>query len=433
MSSNREKVKKMFDYSMRLVVIYAFERARIKANHADDLAYFQQVDQIITERLKRFYLIATEGVIQDMAKAGDIQESDINKIIQECMDKFKQYYWNFYQFGLLPGENSFFKKFDLNSEMIRHHFKDINRYLKHEVKGGDIELSKRMRFIKSYNIFTLIFKNNFDQIFFKYHEIDQAFQNQTEDFFFLNEFVGLINLLPYYSPYYVPSITDLESYQTLTKNKKHFSARYTPSIKEQSYDTSYLDLNHKPIALIDSILQFIFQHTQHLVNWHYFRDNRNEELSDEQRLKLMRDREDKECKQLDQVAKILEAMFSALPNDQKILYSFAKKKNSTKSVMTSLMFHNFKSNYLESKQENIVDNVSSNAKSDDELAHELYVEFFKYLRSGFSQIGIQTTAFTDGKIDKFMLTRDHGKVVIVKGSSFRINYINHMKKFINSP
>lgn len=230
----------------------------------------------------------------------------------------------------------------------------------------------------------------------------------------------------------MPSITDLESYQTLTKNKKHFSARYTPSIKEQSYDTSYLDLNHKPIALIDSILQFIFQHTQHLVNWHYFRDNRNEELSDEQRLKLMRDREDKECKQLDQVAKILEAMFSALPNDQKILYSFAKKKNSTKSVMTSLMFHNFKSNYLKSKQENIVDNVSSNAKSDDELAHELYVEFFKYLRSGFSQIGIQTTALTDGKIDKFMLTRDHGKVVIVKGSSFRINYINHMKKFINS-
>lgn len=176
MSSNREKVKKMFDYSMRLVVIYAFERARIKANHADDLAYFQQVDQIITERLKRFYLIATEGVIQDMAKAGDIQESDINKIIQECMDKFKQYYWNFYQFGLLPGENSFFKKFGLDSVMIRHHFKDINRYLKHEVKGGDIELSKRMRFIKSYNIFTLIFKNNFDQIFLNIMRLIKLFR-----------------------------------------------------------------------------------------------------------------------------------------------------------------------------------------------------------------------------------------------------------------
>lgn len=429
MNSNREKIEKLFDYVMRLVVVYSFERAKIKHEYSEDCMFFEEVDRIIVERTNKFYLGGIEERANDWVKSGFINEYEKEQKIQECINKFRQYYWNYYQFGFLPNDGLFFKEFKIKPEIINYQFQDIHELLVNQF--GNIELGRRTAFRRSYNIYTLIFENNFDEIFFKYHQLDQALKNPPKEFNFLNEFMRLVELLPYYSPYFIPSITELESYKNLIQDKRHFSARYSPVVKDQTYATAYLDLNHKPIALIDSILQFIFQHTQHLIRWHHFGENMNEEMSDEERQQKIRLSENEDCEQLEQIAKILEAMFSTLPRDQKLVYSFAKKKNSTKSAMTSLMFYNFNLNFF--KHSNPAEDVKSKKiRSADEDAHELYVEFFEHLEDEFCRRGLPVEVNKKGKIDTFKLAFKHSNEALIKGASFRVNYLNHMKKFIVS-
>ncbi|MCH7310567.1 hypothetical protein [Acinetobacter sp. ANC 4805] len=429
MSSNREKIKKLFDYVMRLVVMYSFVREKIKHECSDDCEFFQEVDRIIVERTNKYYLSNIEEKANDWVKSGYINEYEKEQKIQECINKFRQYYWNYYQFNFLPNDGLFFEELKIKPELIGHQFKDIHRILVNQF--GEIELGRRSAFRRSYNIYSLIFENNFDEIFFKYHQLDQALKNPPKEFNFLNEFIGLIELLPYYSPYFIPSITELESYKNSVQEKRHFSARYSPVVKGQTYETAYLDLNHKPIALIDSILQFIFQHTQHLIKWHYFGENIDHEMNDEERQQRIRLRENEDCEQLEQIAKILEAMFSALPRNQKLVYSFAKKKNSTKSAMTSLMFHNFKLNF-DNHSMTAEDETSKKIKSSDASAHDLYVDFFKYLEREFCRRGLPVGTNKEGKIDTFKMVFKRSDEVLINGASFRVNYINHMKKFIVS-
>ncbi|NUF83081.1 hypothetical protein [Acinetobacter seifertii] len=429
MNSNREKIKKLLDYVMRLVVVYSFERAKIKHEYSEDCAFFEEVDRIIVERTNAYYLGGIEERANDWVKLGFINEYEKEQKIQECINKFRQYYWNYYQFGFLPTDGLFFKEFKIKPEVIHYQFQDIHRVLVEQF--GEIELGWRTAFRRSYNIYTLIFENNFDEVFFKYHQLDQALKNPPEEFNFLNEFLGLIKLLPYYSPYFIPSITELESYKNSIQDKRHFSARYSPVVKDQTYSTDYLDLNHKPIALIDSILQFIFQHTQHLIHWHHFGEDMNEEMSEEECQQKIRLSENEDCEQLEQIAKILEAMFSALPRDQQLVYSFAKKKNSTKSAMTSLMFHNFKLKSAK-KQSTVIDEKAKKIRSADDEAHELYVEFFEYLADEFCKRGLPVDVSKKGKIDTFKLAFKRSNEALIKGASFRVNYLNHMKKFIVS-
>lgn len=419
---------------MRLVIVYAFERIKIQQGHPADCAFFEEVDQIVVERMKQFYLKVAEGRIHDWVALGYIKEHEQEQRLQECMDQFRRYFWNFYQFGFLPNHAGFFEEFSYSTGNILHNFNDIYEELKR--RFSQAELNQHAEFGKRYNIYTLIFENTFSEIFFKYHEIDQALKNKPESLNFLNEFSCLIQLLPYYSPYFVQTITELESYNNSTQEKKHFSARYSPLIvkgqtyaitENKIYATTFLDLNHRPIALVDSILQFIFQHTQHLIRWHQFQDELHQEMTEAERSQKIQLSEQEECEQLDQIAKILEAMFFTLPKEQKKIFDSAKNFEKTQSKMLSLMFFNFKSNYLKKLNEVKSDESPKKGLSSRE-ANKLYRAFFEYLESEFTQRSIQTESSLKGRIDTWWLALGKDNKTIFKGSCFRANFNNHKEK-----
>jgi len=437
MKQNRDNVKKMFDLMMRVVVVYSFERLRIRQIYNDDCLWYEEKNLEIESAADRFLSsfppnINTEKVYVDTENFG-------KKFRQELV----RYFWNFHQYGIKPHNPEIFESLGYQQEQIHHWISNTHAGFFPEIRW---RTANPRCFEDDYNIYSFLVPDQFEQIFFKYYKILKLLEASSDanapakaEEGFLAALNNLIHLIPYYSPYSMQAFTDLESYRGESFGKKIFTVcrlRRLVNVEMTQLDpvtqsVTYLSLEHQPIALIDTILQFLLKHLHHLVHWHFFSYEMIESDSQERIQQKILKGEDEDFKQLEQVASLLEAMFTALPKKQKTIYDFVEKKESTKTVMHSLMLFYFEDQFIKREQIKPIEVSDSENVAEPKLSRKdkgrLNKEFFEFLEAGFENSGIKTKSKMDGRFDTWTLKLAFSEEVEISGASIRSNAINHRK------
>jgi hypothetical protein len=88
--------------------------------------------------------------------------------------------------------------------------------------------------------------------------------------------------------------------------------------------------------LTDTLLQFLFQYLNELYFYNFFKPQQY--LDIEPNTDSMKEYE---LQQLDELYKVMQALFSALPQEQAYVYRYVKKQKSIQAVLNSLLFYNF--------------------------------------------------------------------------------------------
>lgn len=429
MNKNRNGVQKMFDLMMRVVVVYSFERERIRQIYADDCAWYEEKNREIE--------VAADSFLSSNPPKIDPEKVyiDTENFMKEFKQELVRYFWNFHQYGIKPHNPEIFASLGYQQQQIHHWIATTHTGFFSEIRYGVIN---PRCFEDHYNIYSFLVPDQFEQIFFKYYEILKLLRAPSKaEEGFLTKLKDLIHLIPYYSPYSMQAFTELESYRGESFGKKLFTVcklRRLYNVEMTQLDpvtdtVTYLSLDHQPITLIDTILQFLLKHLHHLIRWHFFGYEMTELHSQGRSQRNIERGEQEDFEQLDQVTSLLEAMFTALPKNQKTIYDFVEKKKSTETIMHSLIFFYFEAKYIKEHKIQLVEVSKSGNLAGPKFSRadkkRFNKAFFKFLEKGFEKVEINVKSKTEGKFDTWCLTLDLFTEVVITGTSIRSNAINH--------
>lgn len=414
MTAKIEHLQPMLDHLIHLVAIYSFERIKIVNKYPKLMESYRKVNQdIVDVQIKKFFDLC------HAEKAGCYENDFFNKFNKTL----ERYFWNYYQYGFVPTNPAMFKALGFSQERLKEWLSDFTLAQEEQLNGESF--TERRSFEWQYNIYALLSDDQFYDIFFTYHSVTYSLNKKESEQVFLEKFHALLRKIPYYSPYLIKAITDLDSFMAGNQEKISHSTTHTLnySLLSHEIDIVYTPLNHVPIHLLDTLLQFIFQHIQHIGGWNA--EGRNQPTQTYLQ---------NELEQLEQAGKILVSLFSTLPKQQQQIYKLIKnqKGESKKTVLLSLVFYNFKADFIRSIQSSLIAGEahleSEKKELSDAQARKLYESFFDFLESGFNEHKIDAKSKRIGKSDKWELKIKLPHDAIIKGASLRINFRNHMKK-----
>ncbi|MDM1020416.1 hypothetical protein QSV37_08890 [Acinetobacter sp. VNK23] len=375
---------------------------------------YRKVNQdIVDVQIKKFFDLC------HVEKAGCYENDFFNKFSKTL----ERYFWNYYQYGFVPTNPAMFKALGFSQERLKEWLSDFTLAQKEQLNGESF--TEKRSFEWQYNIYALLSDDQFYDIFFTYHSVTYSLNKKESEQVFLEKFHALLRKIPYYSPYLIKAVTDLDSFMAGNQGKISHSTTYTLnySLLSHEIDIVYTPLNHVPIHLLDTLLQFIFQHIQHIGGWNA--EGRNQPTQTYLQ---------NELEQLEQAGKILVSLFSTLPKQQQQIYKLVtnKKGESKKTVLWSLVFYNFKTDFIRSIQSSLiggeVNSDSEKKELSDAQARKLYESFFDFLESGFKEHNVKIKSKRIGKTDNWELINSQNNEVIISGGPLRSNYRNHMEK-----
>lgn len=414
MTTKIESLRSMLDHLIHLVAIYSFERIRIVNKHSKLMESYRRVNQnIVEEQIKRFF---------DSCHANEAgcYENEIfnkfNKTLERC-------FWNYYQYGFIPKNPAMFRELGFSQEILTEWLSDFILNQEEQLNGEPFD--ERRAFEWQYNIYALLSDDQFYDIFFTYHAVNLSLHTEKSEKIFLEKFHDLLRKIPYHSPYLIKTITELDSFMAGNQGKISHSTTHTLnySLLSNEIDSMYTPLNHVPIHLLDTSIQFIFQHIQHIGAW-------NAEGRNEPTLAYVQN----ELAQLEQAGKILVSLFSTLPKPQQQIYKLIKnqKGESKKTVLWSLIFYNFKTDFIRRMQSSLVPDETLSGSKKRELSdlqsQKLYKSFFDFLEAGFKEHNVKVKSNRKGKSSNWELINSQNGEVIINGDQLRSNYRNHMNK-----
>lgn len=438
-SEGPEVTKKIFEILMRIVVVYSFERVRIRQTYIEDCLWYEAKNFEIESAADSFLSSCPPKIDTDKLHV------DTENFLMEFKQELVRYFWNFHQYGIKPHNPEIFESLGYQQQQIHQWITKIHIDFVPEIRPR-VQNSKC--FEDHYNIYSFLVPDQFEQIFFKYYEILKLFEDPsiTEDKCLI-ALKCLIRLIPYFSPFSMQSFTELESYSGEQFGKKLFTVcklRRLFNVEMTQFDpvtqsVTYLSLEHQPITLIDTILQFLFKHLHHLVHWHFLKYQMTGLHSAERIHQIIQNGGGEKLEQFEQVASLLEAMFTALPKNQKTIYDVVKNGKSTASIMNSLMLFDFEVRFIKQQKiklkQGLQDNVVVAPKFLRKDKIKFNDEFFTYLIAGFGNIGLLKSYKKSGKFDTWRLELHlkeqlsiNGELILINsinGGKIRVNAINH--------
>ncbi|OTG92182.1 hypothetical protein B9T34_02285 [Acinetobacter sp. ANC 3813] len=428
MNPNSKKIEKMFDLMMKIVVVYSFERVKIRQIYAEECAWYEEKNLDIE--------VAADRFLSSHPPRINIEKISIDTMNfeKEFKQQLVQYFWNYHQYGSKPNNIDVFESLGYKQDQI--HDWIVNTHIGF-YPDARLRALNPAGFVERYNIYSFLVPDQFEQIFFKYYKILKLLEDSKEPL--LTNLMSLLSLIPYYSPYSMQAFTELENYRSQHLNKKHFSVFHNwflygvqaPQCNPIADTVSYLSLEHEPIALIDTILQFLLKHLHHLIRWHFFNYEMTELHSEKRIQENVQKGELRDLEQLDQVTRLAEAMFTALPKNQKTIYDFVEKKKSIETIMHSLMLFYFEAKYIKEHKIQLVEVSNSENLAEPKFSRsdkkKFNKAFFKFLEKGFEKVEINVKSKTEGKFDTWHLTSDLFTEGKISGGSIRSNAINHRK------
>mgnify|MGYP001598057045 FL=1 len=394
----------------RIVVIYSVEKIKIINKNIELYEWFACVNEYDV-------LPIIQGFCKERIKGERLTCDDhIEKI--QCEDALHleliQGFWYYFQHGLHLANPVLLQENGLSLIDMDELFKEL--YLQVKLAWAD-KPDMYWDFERKYNIGALLSENHINSFFFTYYELSYELRNADSlSRRTLEKILKFINQIPYYSPHFTATHTSFEAFEDRNKQKSYFSTLRIATDFQQGH-------------LTDTLLQFLFQYLNELYFYNFFKPQQY--LDIEPNTDSMKEYE---LQQLDELYKVMQALFSALPQEQAYVYRYVKKQKSIQAVLNSLLFYNFLENNKRVK-DGIVELKDDVLSSKGGNSQELYRHFFQFLKDEFELKGFKVDSDTTGKtIDKWKIILNSGAVdcIEITGAKVRANFFTHSKNLFGT-
>ena len=403
-------VMSLLELMGRIVVIYSVEKIKIINKNNELYEWFACVNKYdVLPRIRSFCKERIKG-------EGLTCDDEIEKI--QCEEvlylELIQGFWYYFQHGLHLANPVSLQEKGLSLIDMDELFKEL--YLQVKLAWAD-KPDIYWDFERKYNIGALLSTNQINSFFFTYYELSYELRNADSlSISTLEKILKFVNQIPYYSPHFTATHTSFECLEDRNKQKKYFSTLRISTDFQQGH-------------LTDTLLQFLFQYLNDLYFYHFFKSQND--LDSESNTDSMKEYE---IQQLDELYKVMQALFSVLPQEQAYVYRYIKKQKSIQAVLNSLLFYNFLEKNKQIK-DGIIELKDDVLSSKGENSQELYRHFFQFLKDEFELKGFKVDCNTTGKtIDKWkiIINSRTADCIEITGAKVRANFFTHSKNLFGT-
>lgn len=438
-------LEKVLNTLFQVVAVYACDRLKVQKKYYEVYWWFERRNKILEEEV-RVFLKKRELEIS-IANINETPQLQNSLAIDEydAVYKVTQYYWDSYQYHNTNYINDILEKLKLKEEDLIFFFNKLSPHIKSKSKLDFVDITG---FIEKYTLSAFVEKDRLIKTLFKYFQIiyELKYENISLSKMSLQQnFLDLIKIIPYQSITSRSSIVSEDNYET--------------EMGDRQYAQLLTPFDFREGALVDSIVNFIFQHLCDLFKfektqnqpcvfnlWRYHKaafcsqTEQNSAPSFNSAKNYSIDKNEHYVR-LNECVNIIKNLLAALPTEQSRIFESCKNTTTMESLLLSIIYANFIQKYdLEDAKKNPEYDLKEVYSWPLKHNSVKLRAFFKYLEKEFNDLGFQTELLIHNNADECLLTlkgESEGRAKIltslsgkpINGNNVRSRFRNHENFF----